>query len=181
MFFPCVVIVRFRSVPEDPVMLNTVQHYYQIVAQRMHRPVGLLEVPLDSAVELVRVQECALGNLAADMIREVTKADISAINGGCMRGVCCKEPGVLTWGNIDTFFPMLDSIAVLEVTLDELVPTLENGVSRFPSQDGRFLHVSGMAFTFDPSRPAGSRVINVLVDGEAMVSSCPFAVWSRNH
>ena len=153
-------------------MLNTVQHYYQIVAQRMHRPVGLLKVPLDSAVELVRVQECALGNLASDMIREVTKADISVINGGCMRGVCCKEPGVLTWGNIDTFFPMLDSIAVLEVTLDEFVPALENGVSRFPNQDGRFLHVSGMAFTFDPSRPPGSRVINVFMDGEPMVSSC---------
>src|SRR5690606_34146171 len=68
------------------------------------------------------------------------------------------------------FFPMLDGIAVLKVTFDELVLTLENGVSRFPNQDGRFLHVSGMSFTFDPSRPAGSRVVSVLVGGEPMIS-----------
>lgn len=35
---------------------------------------------------------------------------------------------------------------------------LENGVSKYPNHDGRFLQSSGISFSFDPSLPSGSRI-----------------------
>nr|WP_246363239.1 5'-nucleotidase [Deinococcus budaensis] len=41
---------------------------------------------------------------------------------------------------------------------------LENSVSALPGASGRFLQVSGFSFTYDVSRPVGSRVVNVTLD-----------------
>ena len=35
---------------------------------------------------------------------------------------------------------------------------LENSVSAYPKHDGRFAAFSGLKFSFDPDKPAGSRV-----------------------
>ena len=35
---------------------------------------------------------------------------------------------------------------------------LENGVSKYPDHEGRFLQVSGIQYSFDPSKPPGNRV-----------------------
>lgn len=43
---------------------------------------------------------------------------------------------------------------------------LENGVSKWPSCDGRFPQVSGLRFTFDPTNSIGNRVVSVLVDDD---------------
>ena len=40
---------------------------------------------------------------------------------------------------------------------------LENSVSMYLYQDGRFLQVSGVKFAFDPSKPSGSRVDPYLI------------------
>ena len=45
---------------------------------------------------------------------------------------------------------------------------LENGVSQVEKTAGRFPHVSGMTFAFDPSKPAGERVSNVMVGDQAL-------------
>ena len=45
----------------------------------------------------------------------------------------------------------------------DLVQALENGVSQYPKLEGRFPQISGVSFTFDPSKPAGQRVEPSLV------------------
>ena len=40
----------------------------------------------------------------------------------------------------------------------QLVEALENGVSQYPQNEGRFLQVSGLKFAFNPSKPVGNRV-----------------------
>ncbi len=50
----------------------------------------------------------------------------------------------------------------------QLRSALENSVSLYGQQDGRFLQVSGLAVTYDVTRPSGERVIDVRVDGEPM-------------
>jgi 5'-nucleotidase len=43
-------------------------------------------------------------------------------------------------------------------------------VSRYPNYDGRFLGVSGIQFTFDPSKPSYSRILkeDILVNNELL-------------
>ena len=45
----------------------------------------------------------------------------------------------------------------------QIIETLENSVSFYPTMDSRFLQVSGIKFAFDPSKPKGSRIISDLV------------------
>ena len=40
---------------------------------------------------------------------------------------------------------------------------LENAVSKYPSNEGRFLQVGGLKFAFDPSKPSGSRIDPALI------------------
>lgn len=41
----------------------------------------------------------------------------------------------------------------------QVVAALENGVSQWPKLEGRFPQTSGVKFKFDPSKPAGERVV----------------------
>jgi 5'-nucleotidase len=73
------------------------------------------------------------------------------------------EEGRITLGILLELFPFEDIMVVIEATGEQIWEALENGVSQFPKQEGRFPQVSGLKFTFDPSKPAGIRVSNVLI------------------
>lgn len=62
---------------------------------------------------------------------------------------------------------------VLEITGEQLIYALENGVSQYPKLEGRFPQVSGIRFCFDSSRPAGQRVLakSILIKGQNIVLS----------
>ena len=65
---------------------------------------------------------------------------------------------------------MVDPLAVLEITGEQLIEALENGTSQYPKHEGRFPQVSGLSFTFDPSKQIGHKVIvsSVQVDGKPL-------------
>ena len=48
---------------------------------------------------------------------------------------------------------------LLELTGQQLLGALENGVSQYPKHEGRFPQVSGVSFSFDPTQPIGKRII----------------------
>jgi 2',3'-cyclic-nucleotide 2'-phosphodiesterase (5'-nucleotidase family) len=54
---------------------------------------------------------------------------------------------------------------LIELSGADLLAALENGVSQVEDKAGRFPHVSGMSATYDPSKPAGSRIVGVEVGG----------------
>ena len=54
----------------------------------------------------------------------------------------------------------------LAVTAADLWELAENGVAKFPAEDGRFPSVSGMSFGFAPSKPRKPRVTWLRVAGK---------------
>lgn len=66
--------------------------------------------------------------------------------------------------------PMADPLVVLELTGEQLLAALENGVSQYPKQEGRFPQVSGLSFSFNPQQPSRSRVLSntVCVNGKPL-------------
>ncbi|MCL2560312.1 MAG: 5'-nucleotidase C-terminal domain-containing protein [Turicibacter sp.] len=117
----------------------------------------------------VRRAETALGNLTGDLFLDVTGADVAMMNSGGIRDHL--HPGEITIGDIFNIFPFGNVIEVHEVSGQVLLDALENSVSMFeinnPIQShGRFPQIAGMSFTFDISQPAGSRISNLLIDGE---------------
>jgi hypothetical protein len=78
---------------------------------------------------------------------------------------------------------MLDETVVIEPTGAQLLAALENGVSAWPAPEGRFLQVSGVAFAFDPSKPAGARVVpdSVRVSGQPLEPVRRYKVVTKDY
>lgn len=137
-------------------------------------PAGSSEVALDGDRSICRVEECNLGNLIADGMRWETGTDIAIMNGG---GIRRDLPlGDLAVGDLIELQPFGNTIATMDITGADLIVALENGVSRITLNDdgqvvrdgasGRFPHVSGMRFSYDPTLEAGSRVTSVDIEQE---------------
>lgn len=140
-----------------------------IVAEQqeiLSNEIGETAVKLDGEREQVRAGETNLGNLIADSLRSITKADIALTNGGGIRASIDK--GIITQGEIITVLPFGNQIVTLNVTGADIKAALENGVSDYPNPKGAFPQVSGIAFKIDTAKAKGSRVHSVTVGGAAL-------------
>ena len=90
------------------------------------------------------------------------------MNGGGIRGNQLVPAGSLTKRDINALLPFLNVLVMLEVPGKVLLDVLERSVGVFPREFGGFLQVSGLSFVFDPARPAGQRVVRVLVGGQPL-------------
>jgi len=107
-----------------------------------------------------------MGNLVADaMLWKVNEVEdgyqIAFQNGGGLRAPIFAGP--VTMGDVLETLPFGNAIATFELTGTHVIMALENGVSQYPAQDGRFAQVSGLKYHFDPTKPAGSRIVSVEV------------------
>ena len=128
--------------------------------------VGKTLVELDGLREHVRTGETNLGNLITDAMRISTGADVAFTNGGGIRASI--DVGDITVNEILTSFPFTNTLAVIEATGAELLAAIEHGVKDYPAAAGQFPHVSGMKYTFDAGKPAGSRVTMVMIGDVAL-------------
>ncbi|MFE8696426.1 5'-nucleotidase C-terminal domain-containing protein [Cytobacillus sp. FJAT-53684] len=115
----------------------------------------------------VRATETALGNLIADgMLAKAKEKDprtvIAMQNGGGIRAALDKGP--ITLGDILTILPFGNTLATMELSGAEIKAALEHSVSQAPKESGGFLHVSGMKFTFDSTKPVGERIVSMEVN-----------------
>ena len=115
---------------------------------------------------ILRRRESELGNLSADALRWRTGADIAVINGGGMRSDLPE--GAVTYGDCLAIFPFGNTIRKAEIRGSVIRAMLEHSVYAYPASFGGFLSVSGMTFQFDPTRPAGMRVGEIRIQGEAL-------------
>ncbi len=125
--------------------------------------VGKTNVELDGVRENVRTKETNLGDLTADAMRHATGADVALTNGGGIRASI--KAGDITKLDMVTVFPFGNYVVTKSVTGEALVKALEHGVSGYPAPNGPFPQVSGITFSIDASKPVGSRVSDVKING----------------
>lgn len=128
--------------------------------------VGKTDVLLEGTREKVRAGETNLGNLLTDAMLDISGADVALTNGGGIRASI--DVGDITMGEILQSFPFTNYPVVLEVKGSVILEALEFGVDSAPEVVGKFPHVGGMTFKYDPKQPAGARVFDVLVKGVAL-------------
>ncbi|MCK1985632.1 MULTISPECIES: bifunctional metallophosphatase/5'-nucleotidase [Peribacillus] len=134
--------------------------------------VKALETPRDAGDETkpsVRKNETELGNLITDGMlskaKEFNKDTVIAFqNGGGIRAGI--DQGEITLGEILTVLPFGNTLATMKLTGAEIIEALEHSVSLAPKENGGFLHVSGMKFSYDSSKEAGNRVTKAEVLGQ---------------
>ena len=119
---------------------------------------------MDGEKEHVRTMETNLGNLICDAMLWKTADDNTQIaiqNGG---GIRASAPaGDISMGKILEILPFGNTLVDLDLTGAQIIEALENGVSRIEDVKGRFPQVAGLRYTFDPRKPAGSRIVKVEV------------------
>jgi 5'-nucleotidase len=157
------------DVPEDPAFASVTKKYEKLLKELDER-VGRTDVELEARDEPSRSEETNVGDFIADAFRKVTGADVAILNGGSIRADTVIEAGELTRRDVLSILPFPNPVVKLEVTGATLRAALEHGVSRSreDKQPGRFPQVSGLRFNFDASRPAGSRVTEVTVNGQPL-------------
>ncbi|MBT9162837.1 MAG: Mannosylglucosyl-3-phosphoglycerate phosphatase [Dehalococcoidia bacterium] len=152
------------DIKKDAAIDAMIGPYREIVDIAMAEVVGEAEVVLDRRG--VGRQEMIIGNLVTDIMRQKTGADIALYNSTGLRASI--HPGPVTFEDIFTVLPFDNFNLVLELTGETIVQALEHGVSRHPDFSGGFPQVSGMSFTFDPKRPVGERIVEVLIGGDPL-------------
>eukprot|EP00924_Labyrinthula_sp_SR-Ha-C_P002253 snap_masked-scaffold_19-processed-gene-5.17-mRNA-1 protein AED:1.00 eAED:1.00 QI:0/-1/0/0/-1/1/1/0/635 len=136
-------------------------------------PVGNVSVTFDDSVNAGRriiVQEMPLGNVCCDaMLASINSksegnADICMQNGGGIRAAI--EAGNVTFEDVITVFPFGNVLSVLQFTGERVHAALEHSFARVGTFSGEFMQFStGFQVYYDPLAEAGSRVINVSLNG----------------
>lgn len=114
----------------------------------------------------MRANETELGNLVTDAMLAKAKEKnenvvIAMQNGGGIRAAI--DEGPITTGEVIAVLPFGNDPAFVQLTGEEIKQILEYSVRLAPAESGGFLHVSGMKFTYDSTKEAGSRVVSMQV------------------
>ena len=153
----------------DPETQARVEAYQAALDTALAEVVGTSTTPLDSRRNVVRGEESSMGNLIAYAMRWAAGADIALMNGGGIRADKTYDAGVaLTRRDIMSELPFGNITMVTEIPGSQVLAALENAVSQVEKGAGRFAHVSGLTFVYDPTAEAGTRVSEVMVAGVAL-------------
>jgi 2',3'-cyclic-nucleotide 2'-phosphodiesterase (5'-nucleotidase family) len=149
--------------PPDTTVSRVVESWEDSLRQRLgpERTIATTTIPIDARDEVSRKRESVLGDLVTDAIRAETGADVALINAGSMRLDDVIRPGPLTNYQLESIFLFADEtrIVTFPVAGGRLRELLEHGVSDSALGKGGFLQISGVAFTYDPARPSGKRLV----------------------
>lgn len=169
------------SIAEEPVAVQMVEKLTKSLKAKLERPIGYTSAPLDARFSTVRMKESNLGNFVCDIMRFHYNADCCIMASGTIRGDQIYPPGVLKVKDIMNCFPFEDPCVVIGVSGKGVLQALENAVSKYPAQEGRFPQVSNIKFAFDPSKPEGKRCSDVLVDDKPIDLGREYKLVTREY
>jgi len=171
---------------QDVAAAALVKKYKDQLSAKLDIKIGQVSgvFPRGGSPAVERSGETPMGNYIADLMRAQYKTDFAIQNGGGIRdtfpaktyvpaatGLVRTGSGPLdvTLGDAFTVFPFGNQIATTVVTGANLWKALENGVGGNYPGDGPFPQISGFKFSFDASKPIGSRIVEVTkLDGTAI-------------
>jgi 5'-nucleotidase / UDP-sugar diphosphatase len=156
------------SVTPDAAYAAKVAELAKPLEEVKQKVVGETTGVLEGGSSACRNRECSMGDLIADAMLDHTKNQgitIAVQNGGGVRASI--NAGKVTMGDVLTVLPFQNSVATFQLKGSDLLASLENGVSQIDDGAGRFAQVAGMKYSFDRSKPVGSRITSVEVkDGD---------------
>lgn len=174
------------SIKPDEAVLARIKELGGPIEELKNKIVAESATPIDGSREVCRAAECAMGNLVADAILVRTRSQgmtIAITNGGGLRASI--DGGPVSMGEVLSVLPFQNTVATFQLKGSDLIAALENGLGQIEEGAGRFPQVSGMKYSFDKSKPAGSRVVSVEVkEGETFVPLDPaktYGIVSNNY
>jgi 5'-nucleotidase / UDP-sugar diphosphatase len=160
-------VIPVDSTTKEATEFAAIYRKYAGLLAELAKPIGRTNVALDARSKENRTRETNVGNFISDAFRKATAADIGFMNGGSVRADGIIGPGRLTMRDLLSMLPFKNKLVKIELTGATLRAALEHGVSRSAedSEPGGFPQISGIQFSFDATRPPGSRLVEVKVNG----------------
>lgn len=149
---------------DDKTASKIVEEYREKGYEADEEAIG--EATVDLETENVRTRETNLGDLIADIMKQVSGADAAITNGGGIRASIRK--GKILKKDIYSVLPFDSYIVAIRLSGRLIREALEHGVSAVGQEEGRFPQVSGLAFTYSVSAPPGSRIREVFINCEVL-------------
>jgi len=119
-----------------------------------------------------RAGESAMGNLVADEERAAMKTDVGFDTSGDIFANISK--GNITWIDLYNVQPNAGTLMSMTMSGEQIRQTLEQQwQAPLPSSN---LIVSGISYTYDAAKPAGSKVISVSVNGVPLNLNATYTV-----
>ncbi len=181
------VILLSRYIAPAPDVSRLIATLAKPVARLGERVLGTTTVALSGDSLVCRVEECPLGNLITDALREHSGAQIAYINGNGFFGDI--DAGEITLSDLLVVHRYNDVIETFSLTGEDFVAVLEHAVSLLTLNEqgqvqrsdvnGGFLQLSGARYSADPTRSPGSRIVSVEVlnDAGEYVALDPAAIY----
>jgi 5'-nucleotidase len=171
---------------QDVAAAAMVKTYKDQLTAKLDVKIGKVSAvfPRGGTPAVERSGETPMGNYIADLMRAKYKTDFAIQNGGGIRSAFPAPtyipadttlvrtgagPLDVTLGDAFTVYPFGNQVATTVITGENLWKALENGVGGAYPGDGRFPQISGFKYSFDASKPIGSRIVSVTkLDGTAI-------------
>jgi len=154
----------------DPTMQKKMQAFKDTHRDQIEPVVGELSARL---IRKYR-RESSLGNFVTDVMRDSTGADVALTNAGGLRADLADGP--VTLGAIRDALPFLNSVVTVELKGEELIEILEQGFSL----ERGMIQASGIVADIDFSRPIGSRLVSLEIEGEPVDPGLTYTVTTNS-
>ncbi len=169
------------SVDKDEAVVARVLELGGPIEELKNKIVAETAAPVDGSRETCRAGECEMGNLVTDAMVARTAdqgVQFAITNGGGLRASI--DGGEVTMGEVLGVLPFQNTLATFQIRGEDVVASLESGVSQIEDGAGRFPQVSGLRFSFDPSvAPGEGRIQSVEVkDGDGWTAIDPDATYT---
>ena len=113
-----------------------------------------------------RQQESVLGNLIADAYRDYYAVAIGMMNAGGIRNSLPK--GDMTRKDVYAVLPFDNKVGVVELSGEQIIDVLNNGLKNYTTLGGEFLQVSGMNYAFATNAKKQFEVTEVMIGGKPL-------------
>ncbi|HEY8185849.1 MAG TPA: 5'-nucleotidase C-terminal domain-containing protein [Pyrinomonadaceae bacterium] len=170
------------KIKDDP-QFAALNRKYGTLLKELAVVVGRTAVDLDGRSKINRTQETNIGDFIADSFRTATGSDVGLMNGGSIRADEIIRAGTLTRRDVLSLLPFKNKVVKVEVPGAILRQALEHGVARSAedAEPGRFPQVSGVKFAFDATRPPGSRIVSLEVNGKPLDEKRNYTVAASDY
>lgn len=160
----------------------------------LSQPAGYAPEDLDGVWEHIRIGETTMGRAVTDAYLLATGADIAFENAGGIRASIGK--GAVTYQNVLDVSPYGNYIVTKELSGKEILEILETSLDimkanieanekgdydGWPDNSGNTLQAGGIEVKYNLSLEKGSRILGVLIQGEAIQGDKMYTVAMNNY
>ena len=154
-----------NELPENKQTSALINNYRKIYPEVLE-VIGLVKEPLMRKYN----QESSIGNLLTDYMREASQSDIAFLNSGAIRADI--NAGDMTLEQLINVYPFKDNLTIVELTGNQIQELIEYSLT-LPYGIGQ---VSGMHIKYDSSRNELNRVLEIKINGEALIDIKKYTV-----